>query len=88
MTTSSSSEIDREGRLIAHRLILEALMRELAAQSGDADRFWARLEELFQVQDHEEDPGIVTSDAYGIEATAALEVRRLVEGARKAWMPD
>jgi hypothetical protein len=78
-----TSESDREGRLIAHRMILQALMREAADRSDDPDGFWERLEELCHFQDHEEDPGLVASEAYGIEATAALEVRRLVEGARE-----
>jgi hypothetical protein len=79
---TSSTGTDREGRLIAHRMVLEALIREAAARSDDADGFWERLDELCHFQDHEEDPGVVTSQAYGIEATAALEVRRLVETAR------
>jgi hypothetical protein len=80
-----SPNTDQEGRLIAHRMILQALIREAAARSEDGDGFWERLDELCHFQDHEEDPGVVSSEAYGIEATAALEVRRLVETARREF---
>jgi len=78
-----STETDREGRLIAHRTILQVLMREVAARSADPEHLWTALQDLYQFQDHEEDPGVIPSEAYGIEAAAAAEIRRLVEGAQK-----
>jgi hypothetical protein len=65
-----------EGRLIAQRKVLARLV----ASTPDA---WRALEEPAPFQDHEEDPGVVPSSAYAIEAAAAEELRLIAEDARR-----
>jgi hypothetical protein len=69
-----------EGRLIGQRKVLAMLV---AAMPQDG-ALWARLEERAQVQDHEEDPGVMPSGAYAIEAAAAEEVRLILEMAARS----
>jgi hypothetical protein len=79
----SPTETDREGRLIAHRLVIEMLIEEVARLQGDTEAFWTRFEDYFQVQDHQEDPGALPDRAFGIEAASSAEIRRLVTTVRR-----
>jgi hypothetical protein len=65
-----------EGRLIAQRKVLARLV-------ASAPRAWRALEQSAPFQDHEEDPGVIPSSAYAIEAAVAEELRLIAEDARR-----
>jgi hypothetical protein len=65
-----------EGRLIAQRKVLARLV-------ASSPRAWRVLEQPAPFQDHEEDPSVVPSSAYAIEAAAAEELRLIAEDARR-----
>jgi len=68
-----------EGRLLAHRRILQLIVGELA--EGEAGkRVEALLRERSTLQDGQEDPGAVETAGMGIELAVAEEFRRIVEG--------
>lgn len=70
-----------EGRLLAHRQILAAIVAELSAREGGA----SAIEELFRsretFQDGHEDPGAVPDPGLAIEAALSDEMRRVAEEA-------
>ncbi|MFQ8433183.1 hypothetical protein [Amaricoccus sp. W119] len=70
-----------EGRLLAHRRVLQLLIAELATLPS-AGQLLDRLRERGALQDGQEDPGAVEAPGMGIELAAAEEYRRLVEGVR------
>lgn len=77
--------IELEGKLFAHRRLIQILIQELAAQHGEPDRFWAQFDENRIVQDHQEDPGVVQPDlAFAYNSITEFEYTRLVEEAKAA----
>ena len=67
-----------EGRLMAHRKVMAMLLEHC----GDANGLREALEARLEVQDHEEDPGVVTSEAFAIEAAIADELRLIMDAAK------
>jgi len=68
-----------EGRLLAHRRILQLIVGEIAGGMA-GERIEALLRERSTLQDGQEDPGAVESAGMGIELAVAEEFRRIVEG--------
>jgi len=68
-----------EGRLLAHRRILQLIVGEIAG-SGAGERVIELLRERSTLQDGQEDPGAVETAGMGVELAAADEFRRVVEG--------
>jgi len=70
-----------EFRLAAHREILVAILSALARH----DELWSEinrlLEEVEIVQDHEEDPGIVPSEAFARQNALTTEITSILEDA-------
>ncbi|MQW88935.1 hypothetical protein [Sinorhizobium saheli] len=70
-----------EFRLAAHREILVAVLSALARH----DELWSEinrlLEEVEIVQDHEEDPGIVPSEAFARQNALTAEITSILEDA-------
>jgi hypothetical protein len=70
-----------EFRLAAHREILVAVLSALARH----DELWSEinrlLEEVEIVQDHEEDPGIVPSEAFARQNALTTEITSILEDA-------
>lgn len=81
---------DLEFRLAAHREILVAV---LSALSRRAD-VWAEIERMLDeasiVQDHEEDPGIVPSEAFSRQNAMISEITSILQDAalRAALDPE
>jgi hypothetical protein len=73
------NEQTTEGRLLAHRRILQLILRELAGSSAGT-RVAALLRDRSTMQDGQEDPGAVETDGMGIELAVAEEFRRVLEG--------
>ena len=48
--------IELEAKLFAHRRLIMALLKRLAEQHQEPEKFWAELSETAIVQDHQEDP--------------------------------
>lgn len=69
-----------EGRLVAQRRVLGVLLARL---SRDDPALLEQLEGMAQVQDHEEDPGVVPDEAYAAQAAQADEVRLILDSARR-----
>ena len=71
-----------EFMLAAHREILVVVLSALARQGGDA---WAEirrvLEEVPIVQDHEEDPGVVPSEAFARQNAMTAEITSILDDA-------
>jgi hypothetical protein len=67
-----------EGRLIAHRRILQLILSELAGTPA-GDRVLSLLRERSTLQDGQEDPGAVETLGLGLELAVAEEFRRTVE---------
>jgi hypothetical protein len=74
--------INLEARLTAHSKLLAMLVAELARE-GRADRFRLFLEDRLTVQDGEEDPGVLPTEAFGFESAVAEELRLIAETARR-----
>lgn len=69
-----------EGRLNAQREMLVNLLA-LAAAGGET-RLWERLDQEFQFQNHQEDPGALPTRAFAIEAAMMREFRLIAEQAK------
>ena len=70
---------DLEGRLLAHRRILQLIVGALA-ETPAGPRIAALLETRETLQDGQEDPGAVETAGVAIGLAVADEFRRLVEG--------
>lgn len=68
-----------EGRITA----LRALLARLVANAADRDSLLALLDERSVMQDGQEDPGAVPSDAARIDGAQADEFRLLAEAVRR-----
>jgi len=70
---------DLEGRLLAHRRILQLIVGALAGtQAGE--RVQSLLRERSTLQDGQEDPGAVETTGLGIELALAEEFRQVADG--------
>lgn len=72
-----------EGRLLAHRRILQLMVSALAG-SPAGERVEALLRERAVLQDGQEDPGAVETLGMGFELALADEFRRIAEGIPEA----
>jgi hypothetical protein len=68
-----------EGRLLAHRRILQLMLGELAGTSA-GERIEALLRQRSTLQDGQEDPGAVEAAGMGLELAMAEEFRRIAAG--------
>lgn len=68
-----------EGRLLAHRHILQIILRELA-DTPAGDRIAQLCQERSLLQDGQEDPGAVATEGLGTELAVAEEFRVIIEG--------
>lgn len=73
-----------EGRLLAHRQILGAIVAELSAREGGAERITDLLERRQVFQGFEEDPGAVPDPGMAVEAALSDEMRLVSEEAERA----
>jgi len=74
-----------EGRLLAQRQLLAAMIGRIAAADADPDALWDWLEAKFVYRDQHEDPGVSPDPAFAIEAASARETRAVIAGAREAF---
>ena len=72
-----------EGRILAHRQILGAIVAELASREGGAGRVGELLERRQTFQAGEEDPGAVPDAGTAIEAALSDEMRLVSEEAER-----
>ena len=72
-----------EGRILAHRQILGAIVAELASRDGGAGRVAELLERRQVFQGGEEDPGAVPDPGMAIEAALSDEMRLVSEEAER-----
>lgn len=70
-----------EGRLVAQRRVLGALLARL---SRSDPAFLEELEGMAQYQDYEEDPGVLPDEAFAAQSAQSDEVRLILEAARRA----
>ena len=70
-----------EGRLSAQREVLISLLAAFLA--GDSKTLGDRLKDETVFMDGEEDPGVVPSEAFALEAARAAEIKAIL-GAAKA----
>ncbi len=77
------SEQSVEGRILAHRQILGAIVAELSSREGGAGVVGALLERRQTFQGGEEDPGAVPDPGMAIEAALSDEMRLVSEEARR-----
>jgi hypothetical protein len=68
-----------EGRLLAHRRILQLIVGEIAGTPA-GERVRLLLRDRSTLQDGQEDPGAVETPGMGIELAAAEEFRSVVDG--------
>ena len=81
MDTMSGESL--EGRMLAHRQILGALVAELAAREGGAGIVGELLERRQTFQGGEEDPGAVPDPGMAIEAALSDEMRLVSQEAER-----
>ena len=80
---NDSKLIELEAKLFAHRRLIQILIKQLAAQQREPEKFWEAFDECTIVQDHQEDPGVVQPDvAFAYNAITEFEYTRLVEDAK------
>ena len=70
-----------EGRVLAHRQILGAILAEMRAREGGAGPVEQLLESRSLFQSGEEDPGAVPDPGIAIEAALSEEMRLVSEEA-------
>lgn len=70
-----------EGRINAHRKILVELLVVLLADDARRESLLSELRPDAVVQDQEEDPGIIPTDAYAAVARRAEEIRSIMQEA-------
>jgi hypothetical protein len=75
-----------EGRLLAHRRILQLIVGELAGSLA-GERVESLLRERSTLQDGQEDPGAVETTGLGIEMAVAEEFRRVIDGLPRTTAP-
>lgn len=80
MSDLTNEEI--EGRLNAQREALAFLFALAFDREEDFERLWQLLEERFQFQNNQEDPGVLPSRAFAIEGAMMREFRQIAEDAR------
>ena len=80
---SDMSEQSVEGRILAHRQILGAIVAELSGREGGAGVVGDLLERRQTFQGAEEDPGAVPDPGMAIEAALSDEMRLVSEDARR-----
>lgn len=68
-----------EGRLLAHRRVLQLIVAELATIPA-GERLGAQLQARSTFQDGQEDPGAVTGIGTALELAVAEEIRAIAEG--------
>jgi hypothetical protein len=78
--TLSAAEI--EGRLVAHRHVIQQLLRKLVLEPQDLEDLVAAAGATAPMLDHQEDPGAVPTDAFAIHAASAAELRLLLESVK------
>lgn len=71
-----------EGRLNALRTVVALLLAEIARLSGNPERLFERIEEELQFQNHQEDPGVLPSESFAIEAATTGELKLIADEAR------
>ena len=76
-----------EGRILAHRQILGAIVAELSAREGGAGRVGELLGRRQVFQGGEEDPGAVPDAGMAIEAALSDEMRLVGEEAERRGAP-
>ena len=69
-----------EGRLIAQRDVLRVLVQRMLGYPG-ASALLSELEKLLDVQNHQEDPGALPSEAFAVEGAKLRELELILEGA-------
>jgi hypothetical protein len=73
------NQTELEGRLLAHRRLLQMIVGELSGTpAGERLNWW--LQERSTLQDGQEDPGAVETEGLGLEFAVAEEFRRIVGG--------
>lgn len=72
-----------EGRILAHRQILGAIVAELSAREDGAGRVADLLGSRENFQDGHEDPGAVPDPGLAIEAALSDEMRLVSEEAKR-----
>ncbi|WP_211644434.1 hypothetical protein [Loktanella sp. SALINAS62] len=72
-----------EGRLLAHRRILQLILREMA-ETPIGERVEAILRDRTTMRDGQEDPGAVETAGLGVELAVAEEFRRVLEDIPRA----
>lgn len=77
---SELTNLELEGRLNAQREVLAIVLARLAPSPDDP--LWASLEETFELQNHQEDPGAVPHSAFAVEGEMARESKLIVERAK------
>lgn len=80
MTALTPEEM--EGRLNAHRELMIDFIAALLSGEDRVQDFTRRLVEDASFKDHQEDPGALPDLGLAIEASAADEVRSILEAAR------
>ena len=80
MSTLTSEEL--EGRLGAHRELMIDMLAAMMGGEAATMRFLKRLRDDATFKDHEEDPGVLPDQGFAIEASAARELRMILEAAR------
>ena len=80
MSDLTNEEI--EGRLNAQREAPAFLFALAFDGEEDFERLWRLLEERFQFQNNQEDPGVLPSRAFAIEGAMMREFRQIAEDAR------
>lgn len=70
---------DLEGRVLAHRRILQLIVGALAGTPA-GERLQALLAARETLQDGQEDPGAVATAGMALELAVADEFRRIAEG--------
>jgi hypothetical protein len=70
-----------EGRILAHRKLLVALLNALARAAPDPDVVWNDIRDSALLLDHEEDPGAIPEAGFAMQVQETEELRSIISQA-------
>ncbi|MBB3236235.1 hypothetical protein [Phyllobacterium endophyticum] len=69
---------DLEGRILAHRKLLVALLHTIARMAPNPDDLWDDIRDSASLLDQEEDPGAIPNAAFATQVRETEELRSII----------
>lgn len=84
MSGETVEELD--ARLDAHRRLLRWILKRTVTSREEFDALIAHFDQPIIPQDHQEDPGAVPTEAFGLVAAFNAEMRAVLDPVKREWV--